>query len=99
MLVLTAKFVAKAEHKSDIIGLAAAVAAPSRAEAGCITYNYYQQPGSNEFLFLEEWADQKALDEHFQTPHFLAFVKPLIGMIEGGAPKIRVYEVGGIRDL
>jgi quinol monooxygenase YgiN len=98
MIVLTAKFVAKAEYKSKIIQLATTVAEPSRAEAGCVSYNLYEQPSSNNFLFLEEWADQKALDEHFQTPHFQAFMKQFPEMIQGPS-KIRVYEVGGIRDL
>jgi quinol monooxygenase YgiN len=98
MIVLAAKFAAKAEHRSEVIRLAAAVAPPSRAEAGCITYNFYEKPGTNECLFFEEWADQAALDLHFQTPHFLQFIKPLAGLIEG-APKIRVYEVGAMRDL
>jgi quinol monooxygenase YgiN len=98
MIVVAAKFVAKAERKSEIIRLAATVAPPSRAEAGCITYNFYEQPGSNDFLFFEEWADQAALDLHFQTPHFQAFIEPLTGMIEGAA-KIRVYEVSAMRDL
>ncbi len=99
MIVLAAKFVARAEHKSEIIRLAATVTPPSRAEAGCVSYNFYEQPGTDEFLFFEEWADQKALDEHFQTPHFLDFIKPLMELIEGAAPKIRLYEVGGLRDL
>jgi quinol monooxygenase YgiN len=98
MIVIAAKFVAKPECRSEVIQLAATVAPPSRAETGCITYNLYEQPGSDNFLFFEEWADQKALDEHFQTPHFQAFMKQFSEMIQGAA-KIRVYEVGEMRDL
>jgi quinol monooxygenase YgiN len=98
MIVVAAKLVVIPERKSEIIRLAATVAPPSRAEAGCITYNFYEQPGSNDFLFFEEWADQAALELHFQTPHFQAFMKPLTEMIVGAA-KIRVYEVSAMRDL
>jgi quinol monooxygenase YgiN len=98
MIVVAAKFVAKAGRKNEVSRLAATVAPPSRAEAGCISYNFYEQPGADECLFLEEWADQTALDEHFQTPHFLAFAKHLPEMIVGAA-KIRVYEISGMRDL
>ena len=98
MIVVAAKFVAKPERKSEGLQLAATVAAHSRTEAGCISYNFYEQPGNDECLFFEEWADQKALDEHFRTPHFVAFSKQLPGMIVGAA-KIRVYEVSGMRDL
>jgi quinol monooxygenase YgiN len=98
MIVVAAKFVAKPERKSEGLQLAATVAAHSRTEAGCISYNFYEQPGNNECLFFEEWVDQKALDEHFRTLHFVAFSKQLPGMIVGAA-KIRVYEVSGMRDL
>ncbi len=99
MIVLAAKFVGKPERRSEIIRLAATVAQPSRAEAGCISYNFYeQQPATNEFLFFEEWADQAALDFHFQSPHFKEFLKQFPELIQGAA-KLRVYEVSKSRDL
>ncbi len=99
MIVLAAKFVGKPERRSDIIRLAAQVAAPSRAEAGCISYNFYeQQPANNEFLFFEEWTDQAAIDFHFQTPHFKEFMKEFPELIQGQA-QLRTYEVGKTREL
>jgi quinol monooxygenase YgiN len=99
MVVVAAKFAGKPERRVEILRLAASVAPPSRAEAGCITYNFYERlPSSNEFLFFEEWANQAALDLHFQTPHFLNFMKEFPDLIQG-APQIRVYEVGAMRDL
>jgi len=99
MIVLAAKFTGKPERRSEILRQVAAVTPPSRAEAGCITYNFYeQQPGASEFLFFEEWADQAALDGHFQTAHFQAFMKEFPELIQG-APHIRTYEVGKTHDL
>jgi quinol monooxygenase YgiN len=98
MIVLAAKFTAKAGRRNEILDLAGTVAGPSRAEAGNITYNYYTQPGTENFLFFEEWADQEALDVHLKTPHFAAFIKPLMELVEA-PPKIRVYEVGATREL
>jgi quinol monooxygenase YgiN len=99
MIVLAAKFTGKPERKKEILGLVAILAPPSRAEAGCITYNLYeQQPGANEFLFFEEWADQAALDAHFQTPHFKNFMKEFPELIQGQS-HIRTYEVGKTHDL
>jgi len=99
MIVVAAKFVGKPERRSDIVRLAATVAKPSRAEAGCITYNFYeQQPATNDFLFFEEWADQAALDYHFQTSHFKEFMKEFPELIQGPA-QLRTYEVGKIQDL
>jgi quinol monooxygenase YgiN len=99
MIVLAAKFTGKPERKGDILRLVATVTPPSRAEIGCVTYNFYeQQPGAGEFLFFEEWADQAALDGHFQTPHFKAFMTEFPELIQGPA-HIRTYEVGKTRDL
>jgi quinol monooxygenase YgiN len=99
MIVLAAKFTGKPERRGGIISLAATVAKPSRAEAGCISYDFYeQQPTSNEFLFFEEWTDEAALDLHFQTSHFKKFMEQFPDLIQG-PPIIRVYEVGKSRDL
>jgi quinol monooxygenase YgiN len=99
MIVLAAKFLGKPERRGSLISLAATVAKPSRAEAGCVSYNFYeQQPTSNEFLFFEEWTDQAALDYHFQTSHFKKFMEQFPELIQGPA-NIRVYEVSQASDL
>ncbi|MGA8474279.1 MAG: putative quinol monooxygenase [Candidatus Cybelea sp.] len=99
MLVLAAKCSGKPERRNDILRLAAQVTAPSKSEAGCIAYDVHERvSGNNEFLFFEEWADQAALDFHFQTPHFREFIKELAPCLQG-PPNIRVYEVARSRDL
>lgn len=99
MIVLAAKFTGRPERREDILHLAASMLPPSQAEAGCLTYQFYeQQPGSNEFLFFEEWAGQPALDAHFQTPHFLDFTTRFPELIQG-KPLIRIYEVSKSHDL
>jgi quinol monooxygenase YgiN len=91
--------VAKPELRADVIRLALAVAEPSRAEAGCLAYDFHERADAeNEFLFFEEWADQAALDFHFQTPHFQNFIKQFSAAL-AAPPSIRVYEVGESRDL
>ena len=99
MIVLAAKLNGKPDRKAEILRLVATVAPPSRAESGCLTYQFYeQQPDGNQFLFFEEWRDQAALDAHFQTRHFADFVKAIAELIEG-PPKIRIYEVGQTREI
>ena len=98
MVVLAAKCTGKPEHRNEIIRLAGVVAQPSRAEAGCLAYDFYAQPSTNEFLFFEEWADQAALDFHFQTPHFQSFIAEFTRLLSG-PPSIRVYEIAAARDL
>ncbi|MGE0354585.1 MAG: putative quinol monooxygenase [Gemmatimonadales bacterium] len=46
------------------------LAAPTRAEAGCITYDLYQLPDRPyEFLRHEVWVGAAALEAHKRTPH------------------------------
>lgn len=40
-------------------------------EEGCIEYGLYQELGNSGILtFLEEWKDEKSLDEHLNSNHF-----------------------------
>lgn len=46
------------------------LAAPTRAEPGCLQYDLYQSPEKpHEFMRLERWTDAAALDAHKRTPH------------------------------
>jgi quinol monooxygenase YgiN len=99
MQLLAGKFKAKPERIKDIVELARSMFSPSRAEAGCITYNFYEDRGAeNSFLFFEEWKSQEAIDEHFQTPHFKQFMEKFQDMIQG-QPEIKIYEVKDIKVL
>ena len=47
---------------------------PTRAEEGCINFDFYQ--GTEDkglFMFFENWTNREALDRHMQTPHIKAF--------------------------
>jgi quinol monooxygenase YgiN len=52
----------------DLIG-------PTREEPGCISYVLHQSQGDrHSFVFVENWANQTALDEHLQKPYLRAFL-------------------------
>ena len=47
--------------------------APTRAEAGCLFYDFYAD--NNDpclFLFFEEWESRAHLEAHLQSPHLQA---------------------------
>ena len=47
--------------------------APTLAEPGCVMYDLYQSTTKkNEFVRLEAWNDEAALEAHKQTPHLKA---------------------------
>lgn len=64
---------------------------PTRQENGCLSYELWQnQEDPTEFSFVEEWADQAALEAHFQTPHFLDALKKIDKLLVS-LPQIHRY--------
>jgi quinol monooxygenase YgiN len=46
---------------------------PSRNEAGCVNYELFQNEDNPlEFVTIEQWSDQAAVDAHLATPHMSA---------------------------
>ncbi|OLP18160.1 hypothetical protein BST81_14180 [Leptolyngbya sp. 'hensonii'] len=60
------------------------VMALTRNETGCISYNLHQSDSDPlQFLMLEQWVSQEALDEHLQMPYIKSlFVKAAMLLAE-----------------
>ena len=58
----------------DIVGGGlSALAAESRKEEGCISYEVFESAAvAGTFVTVEVWTGQEALDAHMQSPHFQA---------------------------
>ena len=97
MHVIAGKFKVKPERRKEIVALAHSLFDLSRAEPGNISYNFYEDKGSeNSFLFFEEWESQQAIDFHFQTPYFKEFMVKFPNMIVG-EPQITIYEIKDVK--
>ncbi len=71
MVIVIAKLSVKPGKKQALLAAAGEVIAASRAEAGCVSYSLLDDPfAENRCTFVEEWADQAAIQLHFTTPHF-----------------------------
>ena len=52
-----------------------ALLAPTRSEAGCLTYELHRDPENPaKFMFFEKFKNQAALDEHVNAPYFKNFL-------------------------
>lgn len=97
MLILTGRFVAKKERRSELLQLCHGMYAPSRAEDGCVSYGLWEDSdGSGNFMFFEEWTSRESLDKHFQTPHFARFMAAFPSLIQG-EPVMKIYDTPGPR--
>jgi quinol monooxygenase YgiN len=70
----------------------AAMLAASRAEDGCLAYNYAQDVLDPCIIHVSErWRDHAALDAHFQTPHMAAW-RAQFGAIGISDRNLALYE-------
>lgn len=64
----------------------------SRTEPGCVSHAVHRDAEDPlRLVFVEEWADQAALQQHFQVPASRSFVKAL-GALAAEPPRMAIYE-------
>jgi quinol monooxygenase YgiN len=83
-LIVVARVRAKAGQEARLRQELQRLLSPTRAEAGCISYDLHQSttdPAS--FAFYETWKSHEDLDAHFQTPYMLAILTLLPDLLEG----------------
>lgn len=99
MLILIAKFKTKPECREDLIELAKNAIEPSRAEEGCIIYDFLQDPFSKDaFTFYEKWRSREDLELHFEEPHFKEFAEKVPELIVG-KPSLISYEIASETEI
>ena len=71
--------VAKDETREELQKILAAQVAPTRAEPGCINYDFHiDAKDPNVFMFYENWRSREDLDAHLKMPH----LKPLFDRLD-----------------
>jgi quinol monooxygenase YgiN len=79
---VVAQFTAKPEKVADLAAILRELVGPTRKEKGCISYQLLRNNvDSGDFVFVEEWTSNDALDAHLATPHLqnaLAKATPLL---------------------
>lgn len=90
-IAVVARIVAKADQVHGMRTLLTSLEAPTRAEAGCLSYAFFQDAQRpTHFISIERWASAAAVAAHMETPHVqsaLAAAGPLLAE----PPEIRSY--------
>ncbi len=69
---------ARPETREELQTLLAAQVEPTRAEPGCITYDFHVDAKDPcVFVFYENWKSQKDLDAHMKMPHLAPLMRRL----------------------
>lgn len=93
MLVVMGRVKTDDAKREELLRVAHANTAPSRAEKRCVGYRFYEDTEErNSFVFVEEWESLDALKEHFGTPHIATFMRAIASVITA-PPDVQVYEV------
>ena len=98
MIIVHGMFPVKPNVRDDALELMRRMAIASRAEFGCITYEFYVGLSDpNTLMLFQEWDSVEALQDHMETDHMDEFVKRLPQVLDGDVATRR-YEVRGTQD-
>jgi quinol monooxygenase YgiN len=99
MIVVVGRVETDPEKRADLIRVAQTVAAASREEEGCIDYRFFADTEADDrFVFVEEWASEEALQQHFATSHIATFLRDIQGAIVS-APDVRFHTIASTKTL
>jgi quinol monooxygenase YgiN len=99
MIVVTARMRIASENRERFAEVATEMCSSSREDDGCIGYRVYadlEQDGC--YVFVEEWADEAALQSHFTQPHTGAFLGAL-GLLLAEPADALFHEIDSTRKL
>ncbi|HEY1507955.1 MAG TPA: putative quinol monooxygenase [Solirubrobacteraceae bacterium] len=99
MIVVVGRVQTDAAKRAELVRIGQAVAAASRLEPGCISYRVYQDSESeNDFVFVEEWDSDEALQRHFATAHIAEFMEAIQATIVA-PPDVKFHTIASSMDL
>jgi quinol monooxygenase YgiN len=92
-IVITAYLDVQTDKTEKFLAEVQEVITKSQEEEGNISYNLFADlKVNNKFVFVEEWANQAAVDTHFATEHFKKF-NTLMDEVAVAPAKIKIFEV------
>lgn len=82
VIVVTGRVHVPPENRQRFLEVATEMCRRSREDSGCAGYRVYADlEQADRYVFLEEWADDDALQRHFVQPHTSAFMADLAGLL------------------
>lgn len=82
-IVLIARLKVKKDAVEQAKKAALAIVEDSRAENGCLNYDFHQAiDDETVFVWHETWTNQAAIDAHGKSPHFNDFSGKIKDLVE-----------------
>jgi len=93
--MITAKVFIKPGKEADFISAPKMMTENSNKEEGCLSYMLYQDPyEKTNFIFVEKYKNQAAIDVHFATPYFKEF-GTIIADWTSKPTEIKIIDIAG----
>ena len=97
MIIVLGSVVAREGRVNEALSLSQEHVARSKAEPGCIAHAVHQDTENPLHLsFVEQWASQAALWEHFKVPASRTFAKALAALAQE-EPSMTIYEASPVQ--
>lgn len=92
---IVARLVAKPDAVASLRAVLETLLTPTRQEAGCRRYLLLQnQQQPTDFTFVEEWADEAAINSHMKSAHLQQALAQAAGLL-ATPPDVRFYTLIG----
>lgn len=84
MIIVKGSIPVKTDRREEAVALIQQLAAASRAEHGCLSYEVFIQADSPETIVIwQQWDSLDALEDHFASEHVDMFLDAIPDLIEG----------------
>ena len=98
MIIVHGTIPIRPDCREQALKLARGMTEATRAEPGCISYDFYVGLSDpNTLMLFQEWENMEALMRHFQTSHMEEFLRALPAVVAGEVTTRR-YAVQTIDD-
>lgn len=78
MIMVQSTFHLLPGNRTEVIDLMKKMVGLSRAEKGCVSYEYFEGiSDANQVILLQEWENAESLQDHYQTEHMDDFLSNL----------------------
>lgn len=92
MILVIGSVIVRDEHLDEAVQLSIDHVHRSRDEPGCISHDVHRDAENpRRLVFVERWADQPALMQHFSLEESNAFVRAVSALAEQ-APSIEIFD-------
>ena len=97
MILVLGEVVAREGCSAEALALSQEHVVRSRREPGCLAHAvHHDAENPRRLVFVEQWATQAALWDHFSVPASRAFAKALAALAEH-PPSMAIYEAAPIQ--